>query len=411
MDVRFSAEPDLLVRSAIPDRDGRKDIGEIAERVGDWEKFLQHVRRHQVGPLVARSLGDHYPEIVPDTTQTKLREERRRTATRNLQFASELSTVVDVLEEEGIDAIPYRGPVLANDAYGDVGLRQFGDLDFLVRRDDITEIRVLLEKLGYQPRYLRPETEDLTAGQEWAYTHFRRDYAFDRDDTATEVELHWRVVDRKFPTSIDLDYVWERRETTTIGGRTVPVLSPEDRLLMLCVHGSSHCWDRLRWIVDVHAFLRAESVNWEVALERARSQNAERMFLLGPAVARRLYDTELPETVVRRIRADPGLEQLCETVVQRLFGADPWNQLELHRFYSRTLGRNRDRARLWAMWVFNPTRRGIERLAFPQTLAFMYVPLRLVRLLLIAASNAFSSLDWTPDSERTDRSVADERRE
>ncbi|RXM21985.1 hypothetical protein EO238_26195, partial [Citrobacter sp. AAK_AS5] len=69
-----------------------------------------------------------------------------------------------LMESHGIRLVPIKGPVLARLAYGDVALRQFEDLDLIVRRPDLVCAVDLLERDGFglrelsnavdRPRYL-----------------------------------------------------------------------------------------------------------------------------------------------------------------------------------------------------------------------------------------------------------------
>ena len=38
-------------------------------------------------------------------------------------------------------------------------------------------------------------------------------------------------------------------------GRDVPALSLEDELVLICVHGAKHFWERLMWTADIAAMV------------------------------------------------------------------------------------------------------------------------------------------------------------
>jgi len=50
-------------------------------------------------------------------------------------------------KKKQLPAIPYKGPVLAESAYGDVALRNFGDLDFLISPVDFGQAKQALREL------------------------------------------------------------------------------------------------------------------------------------------------------------------------------------------------------------------------------------------------------------------------
>ncbi len=375
----FAPEAELLLVATRPDGKETDRLSELVDSSLDWSTVVQQAYSHGIAALVYQSLRPH--SGVPDSVLAKLSARSQQMATQNLRYTQELVSVLEAFSEAGINAIPYRGPMIAMDAYGQVGLREFGDLDFLLRQTDIPAAKAVLEDRGYEPQYLLPETSELNRTQEWAYTHLDRDYPFYNPETKTAVELHWRILDQQFPTDIRLDELWDRRTKTTVMNHEIPVLSPEDRLLMLCIHGSRHHWERLEWICDVVGFIDRHEIDWQLLIERARAHNAERLFLLGPMLAHQLYGTRLPAVVHRAICEDRSLNGLASMVTTRLFDGEPLGDLELSRFQARTLTRRRDQLRLLSFWMFKPRRAEIEILALPFVLIWVYVLIRPIRLL------------------------------
>src|SRR5262249_35075205 len=155
-------------------------------------------------------------------------------ASRNLFLAAELGRLLDLLELQGIRAIPYKGPVLAASVYGKLSLREAGDLDILIHRRDVLRGRELLLSMGY-----RPEVE-LSRRQEAALLRSASEYNFVTADGDIRVEVHWAVAPHFFGLALDLEHVWDRRQPVSLAGMTVYSFSPEDLLLVLCAHGTKH---------------------------------------------------------------------------------------------------------------------------------------------------------------------------
>jgi len=61
----------------------------------------------------------------------------------------------------------------------------------------------------------------------------------------TVVGLHWRLAPDWFFFALDLEQLRPRLKVTSLGGVSVRTLSSEDLLLVLCAHGTKHCWERL----------------------------------------------------------------------------------------------------------------------------------------------------------------------
>jgi hypothetical protein len=84
-----------------------------------------------------QSLNTTCPEAVPKANLAQLRNYFHANAQRNLFLTQELLKLLTLFKTNGISAIPYKGPVLAVAVYGNLALRQFGDLDILVHKRDV----------------------------------------------------------------------------------------------------------------------------------------------------------------------------------------------------------------------------------------------------------------------------------
>jgi hypothetical protein len=87
-------------------------------------------------PLLYWNLHAVCPAAVPATTLDQLKRYFHTITLRNMFLVRELSTLLSMLDAHGIPAIPYKGPVLATSVYGNLALRQFRDLDVLLRAQD-----------------------------------------------------------------------------------------------------------------------------------------------------------------------------------------------------------------------------------------------------------------------------------
>lgn len=393
--TELSLEAQVVLCAAQTTVGSPERLRQLVSQSVDWSTVQTLAQSHGVVPIVSDSLSKHCPELVSQEILESFEALHLQITKYNLRLFQELVSVLDQLETAGIQAIPYRGPVLASDVYGGVSQRQFTDIDLFVHWSDIPAIRALLLENGYTRQFERDSTTELTRGQEWAYTTFRRDYPFYNPESDTMIELHWRVLDRRFPTTIELDDVWDRREMTTISGETIPMLAPEDRLLMLCVHGTRHYWERLAWLSDIAELLENEDIDWKTVLERARSYNAERMFLLGPTLANRLYGTSLPEFILDRIRDDEQLLAVEQRVLQILFTADGPNENDFtpQLRQLKTLDSHLDRTQFLLKWLLTPSRAEIETFALPRPLAFCYILYRPLHLLSFAVRDVVKRKD------------------
>src|SRR4029078_5742382 len=113
-------------------------------------------------------------------------ERARTVAARNLRLTAELLRLLAEFERQGISAIQIKGPVLAQLAFGNLGWRDFEDLDVLVRPKDIHKVMDLLGTMAYRPERV------LLPGQEAAFMRSEHAFRYLGDHDQLVVEIHWR---------------------------------------------------------------------------------------------------------------------------------------------------------------------------------------------------------------------------
>jgi hypothetical protein len=304
----------LLCTRTPVDGDTSKQILEFARSEPEWEALLAAANEHSLMPVFCRNLAACAGEALPASWRQRFSEEFLRNSCRNLALTAELFRLLEAFEGHGVCATPYKGPVLAAQAYRDVALRQFADLDIMVPQRQIAAAHDALVGLGFRaliPGLIRDresaESRRQIPGQ----------YAYCKEPE-TMVELHTEFTLRYFPRGLNLGELYERSEPASVGGRQVLTFSREDTLLMLSVHGSKHFWERLGWIADIAALAKGSpAIDWALALERARRWGVHRMMLLGAGLAEQLYETPLPNEVAKRLKRDAIAQRLTEEICQR----------------------------------------------------------------------------------------------
>ena len=343
----------------------------------DWDGLVRTARRHAVTPQLYQSLLSACPDVVPQNVLGQLRDQFHANAARNLILTGELLRLLALFEANGIRAMPFKGPVLAAAAYGDLSLRQFWDLDILVFRHDVLRIRDLLVRERYRPQF------EIGGRQAAAYLRSQCELLLTRDEGRSVVEAHWEVTPRYFCFPLDPERLWERRKRTSLEGKEVLTLSPEDLLLILCAHGTKHLWERLGWVRDVAALIGAhQATDWHQLVDRAGRLGGRRMLLLGVSLARELLGASLPEEMVRQVDADPAIRSLAGEVRSRLLHGRKGSPtlMESCLFHLRARERLRDRIRYCVRLAVTTTPGDWALLPLPAPLFPVYSLLRPMRL-------------------------------
>lgn len=356
----------------------------LAERVRslaagdlDWSYLLWLARSHRVLPLLCRHLQAICPDALPEAIARQLASYARALAQHNLLQTAELLRLVRVFSSEGIRAVPFKGPMLAVTAYGDLSLRQFADLDLLIGSEDVIGAARLLAVRGYQPQYA------FAPGQQAALIRFQHAHLFVSADREYHVDLHWSAMADGFVPLPDPGRPGAPLQQVTLANTPVWTIPPAELLLILCLHGSKHHWERLAWICDMAELIGANpALDWGWLQARAQELGSRRMVALGLLLAGDLLAAPIPAEVRRWADADAAVRPLVARVHRRLAreaGSGGWRE---HLFIFSLRERLRDKLRFACTRAVTPTVADIDLVRLPPSLTFLYYLLRPVSLIV-----------------------------
>jgi protein O-GlcNAc transferase len=359
---------------------GKIAIREILAEDVDWTVFARKALGHGLAGLAGHNLAQAAPDLVPGDIFDALRMTLEQARRKNRALFDELGGVLEALAKAGIEAIPFKGPVLALETYGDLGLRVFSDLDFLVRDCDLPSAMTVLAGLGYARK------ETLRAPQIAMIQHLQGQDFLYKKSAGIGVEPHTRLTPIKMALNIDYAGLWQRAQPRRLNGRKLLMLAPEDDLIVLAIHGGKEMWWNIKWACDVAAFVGAHAkLDWAAVLERARLQGCLRMVLLATSLAREHFHAATPGAVRAAERADAVIPALVERITAHWQADAPMgppsnktlslDRLRLHDGFAR-------RARYVARTLFLPGPHHIAAMPLPSGLGFAYVPLAIAHDLI-----------------------------
>jgi len=351
-------------------------LRELLQETLDWEYLLAMAERHCLIPLLHFHLTAPTASPISPGVMSRLQDASYENTRSSLSLTGELIKVLEFLGANGIRAIPFKGPTLAMRAYGDVGLRQFGDLDVLVPKRDVPQVKKLLVSRGFDP------TPALNSAHQAALLRFDCAYNFDNEQGVV-LDVHWSLVERHSSFVFDAGPFWDRLETVTIGGKELLTLSTEDLLLILCLHGFTHLWERLGWICDVASLIdQQENIDWRLVMENANKLGLRRILLLGLVLASELLDASLPAEMRQAADGDALVKRLAHQVEEQFFREHraPPGLFEGAILDLKMRERKRDRLRSGVRLILTPRSSDWMSLSLPESLFFLYYLLRPVRL-------------------------------
>ncbi|MGA7792642.1 MAG: nucleotidyltransferase family protein [Candidatus Acidiferrales bacterium] len=277
----------------------------------NWSEMLACAIEHKLAPSLYERIRALDAALLAQDQRETLAELARSTGRNNLAYLSEMLRLHGLFEAAQIPAIPFKGPALAWLAYPNFTHRTCVDLDFVVPQRYIPEAMSLLQAHGYTPQFSPVEAQ---AGQ---HGPAPGEYAFAPTGKRSFVELHTERTLRYFSRPLNLEEMNSRLVHLEIGGQNLRTFSVEDLLVMLCVHGAKHFWERLAWIVDIAQLITVCDVDWTLLSEIAAKMESTRLLLLGVYLAHEVVGASLPQSVLERARGDAQVQWLAGKVLEQ----------------------------------------------------------------------------------------------
>ncbi len=274
----------------------------------DWEGVIQRSMRHVVAPLLYHRLKILSPRTnIPVGIVQRLREIYLHNAAKNMQLYTELSKLLRILKDDGIPVIVLKGAYLAEVVYDNIALRPMCDIDLLVKKVDLSRVEKRLLEMGYSPlRRIWIEEECALRKHLPPFTKAG----------AVPFEIHWTLVGPTNPFNIDVSGLWKRARTASIASVNVLVLSPEDLLLLLCLHASFiHVFPPLYFLCDISETIRhyKDEMDWNQVQLHARQWGVDKCVYLTLRLTRDLLGAVVPDELLRRFQpVDLDLHMITE---------------------------------------------------------------------------------------------------
>lgn len=227
-----------------------------------WTALLGIVEAGRGEALLTRRIAR--AGIVPPAAITAaLARAAKALALRNMAGTASLLRALAAFERP---VLLLKGVDIAQRVYGNLAQRRMGDIDILVRPEDVAACHAALIAGGYTTE--RPPTAFMLSGDRYMEAQYAAP-----QPRQLPVELHWRLTAMGLGREIDLDGIWARAQPLTQLGGHARVMAPEDLLLYLCVHIRHHAFDvPLTHLWDIAELMvwAGGGFDWPLVWRRAR---------------------------------------------------------------------------------------------------------------------------------------------
>jgi hypothetical protein len=342
----------------------------------DWGFLLKAAVQHRLVPLLYLGLHQACPQDLPQEIEHYLNRHCQVNTLKNLFLDQKCQEILEWFKSAQIPAIAYKGPTLAKQVYGSLSLRQFTDLDFLVRPQDFEPALTLLNAKGFE--------SSVNLGWEASVCSL---------DHPINIDLHRSLVPDFFGMP---DNCIDPNDES---------LSPESLLVLLAIQFGKDCchWKVcLGQLCDIAALLNSyPDLNFEWVYQRAKSLGALRFLWISLILVQDLLEIELPPMLKSQLPVAGIERKLAQWVCERIADntdhptvipedAGFWYFLAVynHRFYLQVRERWPDKIRYCGHWTWQIIRMSLKPnkadralIDLPRGLHFFYLFIHIGRLL------------------------------
>jgi hypothetical protein len=301
LNIRLSQEQKLFCQALSADHEIAQTAAQAwMERAGD-ERAFAFAKTNQVAPLAAHALAG---EGGFDDLPAHWAEAHNETQQRVGAYLRELDRIAGMLAGQGIRLVALKNGGIARGIYPCAGCCPMGDLDALVEERNFRKTHDLLVDDGYRLAFKPPSTlPSIEAAEANGVAEYDKEL---ENGEKLWFELHSRPVTGRWIRPDQEPKAEELLERSLpIPGSAARLLAPEDNLLQVALHTARHSYVRapgFRLHTDVERIVRRQAIDWEVFLRQASNLQVKTAVYFSLAIPRLLFETPIPQEVLRRLR-------------------------------------------------------------------------------------------------------------
>jgi len=341
-----------------------------------WQILFELADHHGVQPILTQALAGLDDRIPPQELVT-LKKNYDANLHKALFLSREFLRIVDCLSQAGIEFMPYKGLALAEMIYGDIALRQSGDIDLLIHAADLKRTREAVRELGYMPH------SNLSDSEEAAYLRSGYECVFDGPAGKNLLEVQWAILPRFYAVELDVEQIFRRAIQSTVAGVAVKTPSLEDTFLLLSLHAAKHVWERLIWICDLARISQFPGMNWNWIGNQSRELGIARIVRVALLLAKGLLESPIPKAAEENVPQDEFAGEMAKEIRDQISGRQNCDveSLKYFKLMMRLRERSTDRFRFMSRLALTPGPGEWRLIELPKSLSPLYRIIRMSRLL------------------------------
>lgn len=273
----------------------------IKNNIINWGELYERADLHQVKPQLVGLINRLPSPVVPEDFKARINNAYRENLYLQLSNTAEFIRIKEMLDANGIMAVPYKGFWFANEYYGNLADRESVDIDLYIHFSDLDKIIALMPLLGYRAETSSSEAFIKKVKKESAELNFDK---FEGTERIYHVEYHWQTGSTLHGLNISLDELTPQIITGKLQSREFPVFSHTANLLLAIMHhGGKDALLQMKQVTDIGFILKkTNDIDWQWILKTARRYNMERLVFVAVRLASVITGITVPEDLNEHVR-------------------------------------------------------------------------------------------------------------
>lgn len=296
--VRLTPE-DKLVLSCVklnPNETEYEELNQLICKIENWNKFLINIIERGVSPLLYVKLvklpNSHK---IPKFVIQKLKKTYYLTINRSVKLQDSFRIIAEAFNFADIPIIALKGVYLSEWLYKDIGLRQFSDIDLLIREEDNIKCFSLLDDLGFFC-YDGIESEHINGQEDLMH------YKPRLNKQGVCVELHIKIHHNNVKYNFPVEKLWQSSTKGLINGVEISVLEFNDNLIYLTLHLDKHFKNghvQFTCFNDIVNILTecADEINWTHLNETCKKYNCNEIVFMYFILVEKYFNVLIPNYI------------------------------------------------------------------------------------------------------------------
>ena len=276
-------------------------LNDLIPQIENWDGLVAEIIARQTAPLFFKKLPLlTNRNLIPAEATAKLQQAYYRSLSRGMVLYSTFEKVAEAFCIAGIQVVVLKGIYLSEWLYGDIALRQFSDMDLLVKKEDALQCLSILKNLGFKPSDAAV-TEFISSQSE--IVHYAPMVL-----NNVSVEVHIKLHRQSKHYDIKIDAFLGNAEKLLLRNKPVYALELHDLLIHLCVHLDKHFrgghvqFTSFNDIVNLLEKFKNE-IDWTLLAQQSAYHACEQTVFKFLVLIHKFYNAALPEAILSKYGA------------------------------------------------------------------------------------------------------------